>query len=500
MDTRDLRFLLDELRRAGEKPKRSLLDRVKSQGSAAVPSLIEMATDESLNHAPTDSPEVWAPLHAVQLLGELGAPEAVAPLLALLGQEDDDYLSEAIPEALGRIGVPALEPARALLFGLGRYVWARVWAAECLSRIGQRLPEVRDVVVNALIARLDPTESRTPDDEILNGSVISALIDLKAVEAAPAIRRAFAEDRVDTSIVDLRHALESLDLPSDLPVSREESPGLRLRLRCKGCGYEREHRVETIYLDLGTQERRARGESTPYSEWVIPQRITCSKCGAVDQYELTSMAYLALTAEMLKKTAAGKAGLEDAESDEGPLRAVRLGLDDGREMHPFEALDYYRERVAAAPENVDLRERYGSVFRFLGYREEAIEQYRKALLLQPANLEAGLSLGRLFIAVGDLPEARRMFKMVIAQASNSGLPRQTQREYLLEAAGELFSMDEKLGLRPGEPPALGTGVRERVAPPVARPSPTATPAPQKVGRNDPCPCGSGRKYKKCHGR
>ena len=36
---------------------------------------------------------------------------------------------------------------------------------------------------------------------------------------------------------------------------------------------------------------------------------------------------------------------------------------------------------------------------------------------------------------------------------------------------------------------------------------SATPAPQpvtssgpKVGRNDPCPCGSGKKYKKCHGR
>ena len=23
--------------------------------------------------------------------------------------------------------------------------------------------------------------------------------------------------------------------------------------------------------------------------------------------------------------------------------------------------------------------------------------------------------------------------------------------------------------------------------------------PGKVGRNDPCPCGSGKKYKKCHG-
>jgi len=22
----------------------------------------------------------------------------------------------------------------------------------------------------------------------------------------------------------------------------------------------------------------------------------------------------------------------------------------------------------------------------------------------------------------------------------------------------------------------------------------------KIGRNDPCPCGSGRKFKQCHGR
>jgi hypothetical protein len=22
---------------------------------------------------------------------------------------------------------------------------------------------------------------------------------------------------------------------------------------------------------------------------------------------------------------------------------------------------------------------------------------------------------------------------------------------------------------------------------------------EKIGRNDPCPCGSGKKYKKCHG-
>ena len=44
-------------------------------------------------------------------------------------------------------------------------------------------------------------------------------------------------------------------------------------------------------------------------------------------------------------------------------------------------------------------------------------------------------------------------------------------------------------VRPGEPAKVGaiaaadTFVREG----------------EKVGRNDPCPCGSGKKYKKCHG-
>jgi uncharacterized protein YecA (UPF0149 family) len=28
---------------------------------------------------------------------------------------------------------------------------------------------------------------------------------------------------------------------------------------------------------------------------------------------------------------------------------------------------------------------------------------------------------------------------------------------------------------------------------------TVRHAEAKVGRNDPCPCGSGKKYKKCHG-
>ncbi|MGQ0658820.1 MAG: SEC-C metal-binding domain-containing protein [Chromatiales bacterium] len=31
-------------------------------------------------------------------------------------------------------------------------------------------------------------------------------------------------------------------------------------------------------------------------------------------------------------------------------------------------------------------------------------------------------------------------------------------------------------------------------------APPACNAHRNVGRNDPCPCGSGRKFKKCHGK
>ena len=46
--------------------------------------------------------------------------------------------------------------------------------------------------------------------------------------------------------------------------------------------------------------------------------------------------------------------------------------------------------------------------------------------------------------------------------------------------------------------ALATGADEEGAPkPAAQPAQRATP---KVGRNEPCPCGSGKKYKQCHGK
>jgi preprotein translocase subunit SecA len=41
--------------------------------------------------------------------------------------------------------------------------------------------------------------------------------------------------------------------------------------------------------------------------------------------------------------------------------------------------------------------------------------------------------------------------------------------------------------------ALAEAATKKKAQPIVRHT-------QKVGRNDPCPCGSGKKYKHCHGK
>ena len=41
------------------------------------------------------------------------------------------------------------------------------------------------------------------------------------------------------------------------------------------------------------------------------------------------------------------------------------------------------------------------------------------------------------------------------------------------------------------------GVRPVALPPPATPFVRGT---RKVGRNEPCPCGSGKKFKQCHGK
>src|SRR5712692_2501982 len=62
-------------------------ERIVSFGPAAIPFLLALLEDRALS-LDTAMGESWAQYHAVGLLGELRATEAIEPMLRLLGKTD----------------------------------------------------------------------------------------------------------------------------------------------------------------------------------------------------------------------------------------------------------------------------------------------------------------------------------------------------------------------------------------------------------------------------
>ncbi len=150
-------------------------------GPEHIPDLLRMLADNELFDPEllkegAEKPEGWAPHHAMRALGQLRDVAAVEPLLSqsdrLLDYNEGlgEWGIEELPEVFGLIG-PAAIPAH---------------------------PEAREESVTALTRQL---ESAQENDPRLNSFIIDNLINLKAVEAAPVIERAFATDSVDMDIV-----------------------------------------------------------------------------------------------------------------------------------------------------------------------------------------------------------------------------------------------------------------------------------------------------------
>jgi uncharacterized protein YecA (UPF0149 family) len=162
-----------------------------------VPELIQMALDEVLHTGPADSSSIWAPLHAWSALAQLRAEEATVPLLKLLrriDENDDDFVSEQLPDVFAKFGPAAINPLVAYLANQTHGKWARVAATDAIGKIGEQHPTARVECITHLANQLRRFAGQS---DIINGSIVSSLLNLKAVEVAPLIEKAFAAGAVD---------------------------------------------------------------------------------------------------------------------------------------------------------------------------------------------------------------------------------------------------------------------------------------------------------------
>jgi uncharacterized protein len=162
-----------------------------------IPALLELLQDTSLHNAETDSNEIWVPLYAWRILGQLKAEQAVAPLIALFDTlVDDDWAFNELPVVMGMIGKTALEPLAIFLQEKHHDEFARANAMDSLTEIAIRHPESKQRVIDQFTKYMaEPDKSATS----LNGLLIGRLTDLDAKETIDDIRQLFKKECVDIS-------------------------------------------------------------------------------------------------------------------------------------------------------------------------------------------------------------------------------------------------------------------------------------------------------------
>lgn len=466
-----------------------------------VPDLIRMVLDDDLSERDADDPAWCAPIHAIEVLCELGPIEAAEPLLACFDW-DADWLFDLLPELYAAIGPASVPVLRDYLFDPSHDAGARSIASDALLAIAQEHEAARSDIVALLTSFLDrPEADASADEEEITSSVICDLGDLGDASAYDAIRRAFEEDRVTPHIVGLSDIEQDFGMrpPSDfsLPLVPRPEPGVRLSLRCKACGREREHRFRTVYYDTLTLDNPKKREK--YDPLVIPERVVCPKCGAIDQYELGAMGHIAITASMMAEVASeGKSMLREDQRVKLVTFTTRWGP-----MHPREAVERYERELVRRPNDVSLRIGLGHTFRLLGQLDEAEAEFQHVLELDAQNLEAWEVLAQLAGEHKDIPEAIRCWQQVLQLAPGAPLPRAERQELIEQVTRNLAELNS--GVIPEY--TASTGSRERAPQGRQAPQQLSAPAPSskslltpKIGRNERCPCGSGKKYKHCHGR
>jgi len=165
-------------------------------------------------------------------------------------------------------------------------------------------------------------------------------------------------------------------------------------------------------------------------------------------------------------------------------RHIYLDVIDEHWMDHLREMDHMREGIGLRAYGqrdplLEYKREAFSMFEELtrSIREETVRTlFRTALVMERAPERAAIAMG------GARSEARPGALGIPATPSGALAPRvRVGRQEAQHTAVTAF----------------GTAQSARQTP-SARPAPTATQEP-RVGRNDPCPCGSGKKYKKCHG-
>ena len=170
-------------------------------------------------------------------------------------------------------------------------------------------------------------------------------------------------------------------------------------------------------------------------------------------------------------------------------KEIMLSMLDRHWREHLAGMDYLRQ-------GIHLRGYAQKDYRF-EYKREAFELF--AAMLERVKFETVSVLAKLEVRTQEQvdreEEERRRRLMHALQAQHA------EAQSLLASGGDAPQAEPALPGAPGLGLALPGAAPRGAMPPLPAPEPVSTfvRGERKVGRNEPCPCGSGKKFKHCHG-
>jgi hypothetical protein len=399
------------------------------------------------------------PVTAWRTLADLKADAAVEPLIEMLcalDDEFDDWASEELPHVFGKIGEPAIEPLTRAATNDSKREFVRSIAVRGLNCVAHYHADTRDRVIAGLTEMM---ANVVDDDMDFNTTLLVELVNLHAAQAAESIERAFARNLLDVGMMgnwdDVRRQLGVEGLGLAMPDTPHNSfEGLRGRM---GYGIFSDR---PIFLsgDIDDEAAQAYYEraSEKFSTSTEAQQVI------VQQGDLRWFPML----------------LEFGLNYSGEI-VDEMTQDSVREF----VLDYVPRKVSTDADSAP------SIIRELSMFWKYLDRVYK-LPAANAVVEWLGTAGR----VADLEE--RLFdssnfgmaKSIFMLGNHAGYDMTSQA-----GTAEFIAAYNRGLLSHQESPHRESSF--------SRPAPVAPLArDERVGRNEPCPCGSGKKFKKCCGR
>lgn len=383
---------------------------ISAQGAVLAAELIQLAFDEE--HRGTPAAE-----HALTLLRRLAAERQVefAELALWLERAEGDWSRELLTRDAGKIGGYYTDELIAFANDTTYDTAVRSSIVSALVERSQKCPEQRERILENFRVLLTRPEAYEAEEETFIGFLISSLGDMGARELYPEIEAAFAEDRLDPTIIDLQNVQEDFELPVTPRPERPED-GFNLVFKCKNCGRSRWYWVHHVVIDTLTQDKAAAGEPLKYDPIITDREIICPKCGARDQYEATPQTLMQLVVPTGGKKKLAALFKDREETPPWKLRPnvqVIASAAFNRPMHPLEALERYRKLIAANPRDAEPYFRMATLLRTINRNAQALEACRQGYELGTTDPELMLNRALAEHDLGDKEAAEALYQETI---------------------------------------------------------------------------------------